>query len=334
MNSTSHPGTASSALVSPDPVGPDPVNSHPVNQDPETPETRFLSRPKERIGYDVAGSGPLVVLVPGMGDLRSTYRFVAPALRDGGFRVACTDLRGHGDSDATFESYGDEETASDVIALIEELGGPAVVVGNSMAAGAGVLVAADRPELVAGLVLVGPFVRNAEMGAMKAMMLRVAMAPLWAAASWKSYMPKLYAGRRPADFAEYRKSVVASLHKPGYAKAFSLTTRTNHDPAQARLADVSAPTMVLMGEKDPDFADPAGEASWVAAQLDAAQVKAAELKTAELKTAELKTAELKTAEFKTEVVMVPEAGHYPQSQQPETTAAAMLRFARAVTKIA
>jgi alpha-beta hydrolase superfamily lysophospholipase len=59
----------------------------------------FVHRPEGRIGYDVGGEGPLVVLVPGMGDLRSAYRFLAPALRKEGFRVACTDLRGHGDSD-------------------------------------------------------------------------------------------------------------------------------------------------------------------------------------------------------------------------------------------
>ena len=236
MNSTPNPETAnpssatriSATKSSANPSSP--TTSSAVQNLATAEETRFLSRPDGRIGYDVAGSGPLVVLVPGMGDLRSTYRFVAPALRGRGFRVACTDLRGHGDSDVTFGSYGDEETASDVIALIEELGGPAVVVGNSMAAGAGVLVAAARPELVAGLVLVGPFVRNAEMGAMKAMMLRVAMTPIWAAVSWKSYMPKLYAGRRPADFAEYRKSVVTSLHKPGYARAFSLTTANEPRP--------------------------------------------------------------------------------------------------------
>jgi alpha-beta hydrolase superfamily lysophospholipase len=33
------------------------------------------------------------VLVPGMGDLRAGYRFLAPALRAAGYRVACTDLR-------------------------------------------------------------------------------------------------------------------------------------------------------------------------------------------------------------------------------------------------
>jgi pimeloyl-ACP methyl ester carboxylesterase len=68
--------------------------------------TSYLACPGGRVGYDVAGEGPLVVLVPGMGDLRAGYRFLAPALREAGYRVACTDLRGHGDSDTTFSSYG------------------------------------------------------------------------------------------------------------------------------------------------------------------------------------------------------------------------------------
>src|SRR5450755_601050 len=138
---------------------------------PPAQETRYLSRPEGRIGYDVAGDGSLVVLVPGMGDLRAGYRFLAPALRAAGYRVACTDLRGHGDSDTTFASYGDEDTAGDVVALIGELGGPAVVVGNSMGAGSAVLAAAERPDLVSGLVLVGPFVRDPAISAMRRVLL-------------------------------------------------------------------------------------------------------------------------------------------------------------------
>ena len=102
---------------------------------------------------------------------------------------------------------------------------------------------------------------------MRRLLLRLAMAPLWAAISWKSYLPKLYAGQRPADFGEYRDQVVASLRRPGYARAFSLTTRTSHDPAEARLADVTAPVLVVMGEQDPDFPDPRAEADWIAAAL-------------------------------------------------------------------
>ena len=218
---------------------------------PAVQETSYLSRPEGRIGYDVAGDGSLVVLVPGMGDLRAGYRFLAPALRAAGYRVACTDLRGHGDSDAAFTSYGDEETAGDVIALIEVLGGPAVVVGNSMGAGSAVLAAAGRPGLVCGLVLVGPFVRNGKTSTMQRLLLRAAMAPPWAAISWKSYLPKLYAGQRPADFGEYRDQVIASMRRPGYAKAFSRTTRTSHDLAEARLADVTAPALVVMASRTP-----------------------------------------------------------------------------------
>jgi pimeloyl-ACP methyl ester carboxylesterase len=237
-----------------------------------------------------------------MGDLRAAYRFLAPMLRNTGYRVACTDLRGHGDSDTTFTSYGDVETGSDVIALIEELGGPAVIAGNSMAAGSAVFAAAERPDLVSGLVLIGPFVRNGKVSTLQRLLLRVAMARAWAPTSWKAYMPKLYAGQRPADFDNYRARVVAQLRRPGYAKAFSLTTRTSHDESEARLTAVSAPTLVLMGEKDPDFPDPKAEADWIGDTLSA------------------------------EVVMVPDAGHYPQSQRPDITTDAVLRFLKAVNR--
>jgi pimeloyl-ACP methyl ester carboxylesterase len=266
----------------------------------EDSTTNHLARPEGRIGYDVAGEGPLVVLAPGMGDLRAAYRFLAPALRDAGYRVACTDLRGHGDSDTTFSSYGDVETAADILALIEELGGPAVVVGNSMAAAAAVIAAADQPALISGLVLVGPFVRNGQVSAVQRALLRLAMARPWAASAWKAYMPKLYAGAKPADFGDYRERVVSSLRRAGYARAFSLTTRTSHDPAEARLPDVAAPALVVMGELDPDFPDPRAEADWIARTLHA------------------------------EIVMVPDAGHYPQSQQPGMTSEAVVHFLASV----
>ena len=107
-------------------------------------------------------------------------------------------------------------------------------------------------------------------------------------------------GRRPADFGEDRDQVVASPRRPGYAKAFPATTRTSHDPAEARLADVTAPVLVVMGEQDPDFPDPRAEADWIARAL------------------------------RGQVVMVPEAGHYPQSQRPGITTGAVLRFLESV----
>jgi pimeloyl-ACP methyl ester carboxylesterase len=176
---------------------------------------------------------------------------------------------------------------------VEELGGPGVIVGNSMGAGAAVIAAASRPDLIRGLVLVGPFVRNGKVSALQRLLFRIAMAPLWAAAAWKSYLPRLYAGRKPDDFAEYRARVVANLRRPGYARAFSRTTHITHDPAEAQLGHVTAPAIVVMGAQDPDFPDPKAEATWIGEALHA------------------------------EVVMVPDAGHYPQSQQPDVTLAAV-----------
>src|SRR6478735_5291149 len=120
-----------------------------------TPASQHLRVAGGEIGFDVRGEGPLLLLVPGMGELRSSYRHLAPLLLAQGYRVATADLRGHGDSSADFDDYGDVHTASDIADLIRHLGAPAVIVGNSMAAGAGVIVAAEHPELVSGLVLLG-----------------------------------------------------------------------------------------------------------------------------------------------------------------------------------
>lgn len=264
--------------------------------------TRYLARPDGRIAYDLAGTGPLVVLVPGMAELRSSYRHLAPALVAAGYTVATTELRGHGDSDATFTRYGDEATATDIVALIDELGAPAVVVGNSLAAGAGVIAAAEHPEPVLGLVLVGPFVRNPPVSPLLQWLMRVMTAPAWAATVWRSYMPTLYSGAKPADFAQYRRAVTESLRRRAYARAFSQTVRgADHAPAEARLERVTAPSLVVMGTLDPDFPDPAAEARWIAERLAAS------------------------------VVMVDDAGHYPHAQQPEQTAAAILEFLATVT---
>lgn len=261
--------------------------------------TRHLSVPGGRIGYDVDGTGPLLLLLPGMGELRSTYRFLAPALVAAGYRVATADLRGHGDSDATFGSYGDAETAADIVTLLQHLGSPATIVGNSMSAASAVIVAAERPELVEALVLIGPFVRNpAHASAFQKLLLRMMMGGPWARMMWNAYVPTLYSGRKPDDFEHYRKSMTAAMRRPGYTDAFRLTTRTDHDPAEQALPSVQAPSLVVMGEKDPDFPDPAAEASWIGDAL------------------------------RGEVAMIDDAGHYPHAQQPQATADAVIGFLR------
>ena len=263
--------------------------------------TAHLSRPGGRIAYDVTGEGRLVICIPGMGDVRSVYRFLGPTLAEAGFRVATMDLRGHGDSDTTFDAYDDVAAATDVLALAQDLGGPTILVGNSMGAGAACWAAAEQPDLVVGLVLLGPFVRQGKADPFGTLLFRAALLRPWGNAAWKAYFRTLYPTRRDAEFDAHFVEVAENLRMPGHWDAFHATTHTSHAPVEARLGEVLAPTLVVMGEKDPDFPDPFAEARWVAERLHG------------------------------EILMVPDAGHYPQAEFPDVVSPAVVEFVRRLT---
>jgi pimeloyl-ACP methyl ester carboxylesterase len=187
------------------------------------------------------------------------------------------------------------------VALIGELGGSAVVVGNSMGAGAAAWAAAEAPDRVAGLVLIGPFVRQVPVGAAAILAFRLALMWPWGRAAWLAYYPRLYPGRPPADLEAHRDRIRQSLRRPGRWRAFAETTRSSHAPVEARLDEVRAPTLVVMGEKDPDFPDPAEEARLIARRLHG------------------------------DVLMVPDAGHYPQAEYPEIVTPAVVDFLERTT---
>ncbi|WP_158625882.1 alpha/beta fold hydrolase [Arsenicitalea aurantiaca] len=265
---------------------------------------QYLERPEGRLAYDDQGTGPLVVLVPGLGDLRSEYRFLAPQLVEAGFRVISLDLRGHGQSDMGWSDYRASAVGSDVIALIEHLNeGPALIVGTSMGAAAAVWAAAERREAVAGLALVGPFVRDVPQplhkrllqGAMLRLVLSNPLAPkLWGAA-FRSFHRIL-----PADFDEHRARLVANLSEPGRLDALRGMIFASKAEIEARLALVKAPVRVVMGTADPDFADPAAEAAFVAQRLGGS------------------------------IMMVEGAGHYPHVESPGPVAADLVAFFKRV----
>jgi sigma-B regulation protein RsbQ len=104
-----------------------------------------------------------MVFVHGFGCGQQMWRHVAPEFEQD-HRVVLFDLAGSGDSDLTLydahrytslEAYRD-----DVVALLRELDLSGVVlVGHSVSAMIGVLVANAAPELVASLVLVAPSAR-------------------------------------------------------------------------------------------------------------------------------------------------------------------------------
>src|SRR5215472_10158871 len=128
--------------------------------------TEYVDLDGGRIAYDVTGNGPLVVLSHGIGDRRQAYRFLAPRLAQAGYRVARADLRGHGESSMGWKSVTGTDAitrtdvAGDLLALIEHLGGPAVIVGHSISGGAATIAAAQRPDLVCGIVEINPFTKE------------------------------------------------------------------------------------------------------------------------------------------------------------------------------
>ena len=265
------------------------------------PDPRYLDRPEGRIAYDDAGEGPLVVMVPGLGDIRAEYRMLAPRLVEAGYRAVTMDLRGHGQSSTGWSDYSSAALGSDVVALVDELNaGPAILVGTSMGAAAVAWAAAEAPDAVSRLALIGPFVRaETDTPWLKALIqgavIKVGLAGPWAPAMWGTAYRSFYA-EVPADFDTYKDVLVDNLREPGRLDALrGMISVGKHDVA-ARLHEVRAPTLVVMGSADPDFPDPRREAETVAGLL------------------------------RGEVVMVEGAGHYPHVEQPDVVATSLLRF--------
>lgn len=258
--------------------------------------TQYYTQAGGVIAYDDCGAGPLILCAPSLGDVRAEYRLLAPRLADAGYRVVTVDLRGLGESSTGWDDYSVAGVGADLLALIRHLdAGPAVIVGTSMAAGAAVWAAAEAPDAVAGLVLVGPFVRGAT-SRLNAMLYGALFADPWGAAAWQWYYTSLYPTAKPEDFAAYTAALRANLHQPGRMAALRQMLYAPKTAAEERLPQVQAPVLVIMGTKDPDFKDPAAEARWVAAQLAG------------------------------QVALIPGAGHYPHAEMPALTAPAILEF--------
>lgn len=258
--------------------------------------THILELTDGKIAYEDTGSGVPVICVPSMGDLRGEYRFLAPQLASAGYRAICMDVRGHGETSATWPDYSVGAIGTDLIALIRSLdAGPAAIVGTSMAAGAAVWAAAEVPELVTGLVLIGPFVRG-EATLVNRILFSALFARPWGPAVWLRYYTTLYPSRKPDDFTGYRAALQANLEEPDRMEALSKMMKASKAASEQRLARTKAPTLVLMGSKDPDFKDPQAEARWVAERLSGSYQ------------------------------MVPDAGHYPHAEMPEVTTPLILSF--------
>ncbi|VFA98840.1 alpha/beta fold hydrolase [Nocardia cyriacigeorgica] len=100
--------------------------------------------------------GPLVVFLHGGGQTRHSWKQTGAKLAATGMRVVTLDARGHGDSQwSAARDYRRETMVEDLIEVLGQLGGPAVVVGASMGGITGLLATAvPGGEQISALVLV------------------------------------------------------------------------------------------------------------------------------------------------------------------------------------
>ncbi|WP_406165980.1 alpha/beta hydrolase [Streptomyces canus] len=209
-----------------------------------------LERPWGSLNYLDEGSGPLVVLLHPLAASGELWRRLIDELTPD-FRVVAPDARGHGESSWDGKQFSVPDLADDVAALVEHLGaGPARVAALSMGGCTAVALAVRRPLLVHSLVLADT---TADYGPGKA--------AAWGERAVKAVtVPREKQLRFQVDrwfspsFLEQDPAEVERV-----SRIFTGTDSQAHAAAcralgayddSARLGEITAPTLVLVGEDD------------------------------------------------------------------------------------
>ena len=229
--------------------------------------------------YELHGSGPLLVLIPGLGYDGWMYSRMIPGLAEQ-FQVVSIDNRGSGLSDKPAGPYTAQMLAADVIGLLDEFGAAkAHIVGHSMGGFIAQALAIEYPERVDKLVLSatnfgGPHHIPITAPAMAVLTdvsgdpierlrrgIAISTAPGFAennpefVESWVQYRVE-----HPIDPAGYQAQLAIGLGLLSEAASF-----------EHKLGRVTAPTLVLFGEHD--VVVPPGNAELLAAKLPNARVE-------------------------------------------------------------
>jgi 3-oxoadipate enol-lactonase len=211
-----------------------------------------LEREGIQISYEDSGSGPPIVLMHSFLCSGEMWRAQAVRLAEDN-RVVNIDLRGHGRSGASATPFDLYDLVDDVTAVMDSLGiDRAVWAGLSVGGMASLRAALVAPERVAGLVLVDTHagterpLRRLKYRFMAVIARHFGLSPVVPAisrmmfgASTRRRDPKLV-----ADWEEkFRAADVPSMLE--YASAL-----LSRDSVLGRLADISVPTLVIVGEED------------------------------------------------------------------------------------
>jgi pimeloyl-ACP methyl ester carboxylesterase len=263
---------------------------------------QFITNEGGRIAFeDTGGTGPAILAIPGMGDLRSEYRLINPALQQAGHRVVTMDARGFGESAARWTDYSARAVGRDAIAVLKHLAiSSATIMGNSFAAGSALWASREAPEMVDGVVLLGPILRDLEVSFMQKLALKIGFAGPWHVSFWTMYWDSLFPTNKPADHAQVKAAIARNLREPARMDALKAMLNLSKADTAAILETIRVPALIVMGTKDPDFADPVEEARMLAGKLDAG------------------------------TLIVDGAGHYPHAEMADIVAPRLLSFLEGV----
>jgi 3-oxoadipate enol-lactonase len=256
------------------------------------------------------GSGPALLLVHGFGGAKEDFADHLDALAQR-HRVVTFDHRGHGESEgpADLAAYSFDRMAADVVGVADALGiGRFRLVGHSMGGMVARRVVLAQPERVEALVLMdtspGP-VSGIDPEAMEAAAIVIleegkdVLKPLLdEAATLETPAYQRLLADRPG-YQEYEDRKWEQLSAVMWA---AMAREMARQPDQlALLADVRCPTLVIVGEQDESFVD--------ASRRMATTIPGAEL------------------------VIVPDAGHSPQFENPQAWLDALERFLANIERV-
>ncbi len=169
------------------------------------------------------GTGPLVLLLHGFPQFWWTWRRQLADLAGAGYRAVAVDLRGYGASDKPPRGYDAPTLAADMAALVTSLGERnAMVVGNDLGGLLAWTMAANHPQVVRSIALLGAahplrlrsaVVRDAEQRRASAYALRTFQLPrrpealLTRDANWVRHLFEVWSGPRWRGRPDYLADV-------------------------------------------------------------------------------------------------------------------------------
>lgn len=222
-----------------------------------------------RLHYVEAGDGPLVVLLHGFPEFWFGWRFQIPALAAAGFRVVAPDMRGYNLSSRPdgVGAYDADSLARDISEFIHERGaGSALLAGHDWGGAVAWVTAMNHPEAVERLAILNcPHPRRFLQAVFRPPQLlrswymfffQLPRVPerLVSADDWRFFRFALQDARPGAFRSQDIERYAEAWSQPGAATAminyYRATFRQSPQRAQRRVRSITAPTLVIWGQRD------------------------------------------------------------------------------------